>query len=415
MKKLLLICLAILAAGYCFAASAAKLDLNVYASKFDSIPIGVVDFHAAGKTLSSDLPEQVIAGDLDFCGRFYVVSRPTYDSATFAKENVGIYVDGDYTVNGASVTLNCFLHDASNKELIVGKNYHGEAKFVRQMLHRYCDEIVEMLFGDRGIFESKIVLVKSVDQKKNIAIMDFDGRNQRMLTNNNSINIFPTFADSTSIIWDSYLRGKPDLYRGSIIDGTSKIFIHSRFVQTSPDVSRIDGTVAFASSIKGDLDIYTCAPDGSAMRQLTTTRGVDTSPSWSPNGYQIAFTSDRSGNPAIYVMDADGANQRRVSFASSYADAPAWCPKGDKIAFQCMNAASKFDIWVVGPDGTQERQITTMPGNNEYPTWSPDGALIAFVNTQGGKSDLYVVKASGASVRRVTFSGDVRMPDWSKF
>ncbi|MCX7727535.1 MAG: DPP IV N-terminal domain-containing protein [Chitinispirillaceae bacterium] len=143
--------------------------------------------------------------------------------------------------------------------------------------------------------------------------------------------------------------------------------------------------------------------------------GVDTSPCWSPNGYHIAFTSDRSGNPQIYIMDADGANQRRLTFHSKYADSPAWSPKGDKIAYQAMDENQKFDIWIVGLEGNDPVKITSIEGNNEYPTWSPDGSLIAFVNIYGGRSDLYVVKADGSRIRRVTNSGNVKMPDWSDF
>jgi TolB protein len=402
----------------CFTSTvyAEKFDLNVYASKFDSIPIGVLEFTSKnGAQIQDNKPWLVIANDLDFCGRFNVVSRSQFDSAAFAAGNVGIYIDGEYSLRGDSIEMTCFLKDATTKELIIGKKYKGDLKSSRAMAHRYCNEIVEMLFGEKGIFESRILFVKTEGSKKEIAIMDFDGYNQKNVTNNNKLNLFPTFADNNTVIWTSYLRGKPDLYKGSIASGSSKIFIYSRGIQSSPDVSPVDGTIAFASSKNGNLDIYTCNPDGTNVRQLTTGYGVDTSPAWSPNGYQIAFTSDRTGNPQIYVMDADGANQRRVTFETKYADSPAWSPRGDKIAYQSMDQNSKFDIWIVNVDGSGATKITGQPGNNEYPTWSPDGSLIAYVNTYGGKGDLYIVKPDGSRVKKVTSGGNVKMPDWSGF
>jgi TolB protein len=398
-------------------ASAEKFDLDVYAGKFDSIPIGVVDFvSTSDKVLTGPVvPWNVIAGDLDFCTKFTVIRQKTYDSAAFMNQNAGIYIDGDYTVDGTSVVLQCYLRDVQNKELIIGKKYKGDIKQLRRMAHRYSNEIVEMLFGDRGFFESRIVYVKANKDKKSIALMDFDGFNPVVLTKNSVINIFPAFADSGDILWTSYLKGRPELYKGSIFDGSFKSFMSSKGTEASPDVSPIDGTVAYASSKKGNLDIYTCNPDASNVKQLTVHYGVDTSPSWSPNGYQIAFTSDRSGNPQIYVMDADGANQNRITFEGKYADSPAWSPKGDKIAYMAMEDNGKFDIWTITPDGKNVTKITSLGGSNEYPTWSPDGALIAFVNTSGGGSDLYVVKPDGTRLRRVTNSGDVKMPDWSNF
>ena len=402
--------------GVVVSAQAEQFDLNVYASKYDSIPIGVLQFRSAIRNqLSDNLPSEIIANDLDFCGRFNVVKAKEFDSTVFMNASAGIYIDGEYTIEGTSITVDCYLRDVATRELIIGKKYKGELKSIRSMAHRYSNEIVEMLFGDRGIFESRIVFVKATGNKKNIAVMDFDGHNQVNLTNNDVINVFPTFADKNSIIWTSYLRGKPDLYRGSILDGSTKIFIYSKAIESSPDVSPIDGTVAYASSKNGNLDIYTCNPDGTNVRQLTAHYGVDTSPSWSPNGYQIAFTSDRSGNPHIYVMDAEGGNQRRVTFEGKYADSPAWSPKGDRIAFMSMSEGGKFDIWTISPDGNNATQLTSIPGNNEYPTWAPDGSLLAFVNVRGSVANVYVCKADGSRVRKVTSSGDVKMPDWSGF
>ena len=406
----------LLATGYFTFLPAEQFDLEVYASKFDSIPIGIIDFTPKNnKTLPKDLPSDVIASDLDFCGRFIVVKKPSFDSTAFADSGIGIYIDGEYTVSDKKVIIECFLRDAANRELIIGKKYKGDFKFLRSMAHRYSNEIVEMLFGDRGIFESRFLFVRVEGKRKQIAIMDFDGHNQTNLTNNDFVNIFPVFADKSTVIWTSYQKGNPDLFRGSIYSGASRIFIYSKGVESSADVSPVDGTIAYASSRKGNLDIYTCNPDGSNTRQLTVHYGVDTSPSWSPNGYQIAFTSDRSGNPQIYVMDADGANQRRITFNSKYADSPAWSPKGDRIAYMSMAEHGKFDIWMIGPDGSDPVQITTLNGNNEYPTWSPDGALVAFVNGYGGRSDLYAMKPNGSRVRRITSTGDVKMPDWSDF
>jgi TolB protein len=282
------------------------------------------------------------------------------------------------------------------------------------MVHRYCNELVETLFAEKGFFESRIFYVKNEGDKKNIAIMDFDGHNRSMLTNNNTINLFPVFVDQSTVLWTSYQRGKPDIYRGSITEGTSRMFIEGPAMLVSPDVSPLDGMVAYASSQTGTLNIFVCAPDGTRPRQLTFSRGIDTAPNWSPNGYQIAFTSDRAGGPQIYIMDATGANQRRVTFEGRYNDTPVWSPRGDRIAYAARDEG-QFNIWVVSPDGSDARMVANPTGMNENPTWSPDGSLIAFINTIGGRSDLYIVRSDGSRLRRVTTSGDVRMPRWSRF
>ncbi|MDR0330551.1 MAG: hypothetical protein LBH93_02425 [Chitinispirillales bacterium] len=417
MKKIFFAALMVLVPA--LAGAAEKFDLEGYASRFDSIPIGVIKFKPTNANLlKENFPWDIIENNLDLSGKFGVVALPEFDSASLAKRGIGVYVDGKYTLeaDGKTVLIECYLRDVATRSLLVGKKYKGELKALRNMVHRYSNELVELLFSDRGIFESRILYVRAEGARKNIGIMDFDGHNRARLTNDNIINIFPTFADKSTVLWTSYQRGKPDIYRGSITAGTSKIFIQEKAMVVSPDVSTIDGTIAYASSQSGSLNVYTCSPDGSKKRQLTFSRGgIDTAPSWSPNGYQIAFTSDRGGGPQIYVMDATGSNQRRVTFEGRYNDTPAWSPKGDKIAYASLGDNYQYNIWTVSPDGNDAKMVANLPGANENPTWSPDGTLIAFVNTAGGRSDMYIVKHDGTRLRRITKTGDVRMPKWSHF
>jgi TolB protein len=398
------------------ASRAERIDLEAYASGFDSIPIAVMKFRptAGSGTLQEDAPWKIVADDLEFSGRFFVTRATKPDSALFAENSIGIFIDGEYTVKGNSVELDCYLHDAATMDQLVGKKFRGERRFLRGMAHRYANQVYEMLLGERGPFESKIVFVGDKGAVKNLFMMDFDGHNVKQITNYKTANIFPAFIDSNTLVWTSFLRGKPDIYKGSIATGKSKIFVYSRFVETSPVISHIEGKMAYASSRGDNLDIYTCDLGGGNRKQLTFNRAIDTSPTWSPNGYHIAFTSDRAGGPQIYVMDGEGANTRRLTFEGRYQDSPAWSPKGDRIAYASLHNG-KFDIWTIEPDGANPTQVTSCPGNNEYPTWAPDASMICFVSTRSGRSDLYAVRPDGSGLRRLTRMGNVKMPDWSGF
>jgi TolB protein len=394
---------------------AEKVHLESYATNPDSIPIGILPFSAqSDAAIKSNEPWKVIADDLDFSGKFMVVRGQKGDSLVFAQKSVAIYIAGRYTMRGSLVAVDCFLRDARTHEELVEKHYNGEIKFMRGMMHGFSNDMVEMLFNTKGIFHSKLLFVKDEGAIKNIIIMDYDGFNQRQLTSNKSINIFPVFFDSSAFIWTSFIRGHPDLFKGSIATGKSFALVSSKFVQTSPSVSLIDGKVTFASTRDGNMEIYSCDADGTGLKRLTSTKAIDTSPCWSPNGYQIAFTSDRGGSPQIYVMDADGANTRRLTFEGNYQDSPAWSPKGDKIAYMSMSGGT-FEIWTIQPDGSNPVQVTTNAGSNEYPAWSPDGAFIAFSCHIGNKTDIYTIKADGTHVRKITSSGNAKMPDWSNF
>lgn len=390
-----------------------KFNLDIYASKYDSIPIGILPFTPAiGEPAAANRPWEIIAADLSFSGRFQVFKFEQFDSSQFAAAGIGIYIDGEYGVENGALSINCFLRDMATKEQIAEKKYHGDLKSARNMAHRFSNQIMEMIFGSIGAFESRILFVKEEGQAKNLWIMDFDGFNSRQLTFGNSINVFPVFADSSTVLWTAYLRGKPDIYRGSIATGASKIFVYSRFVQCSPAVSPVDGQVAYGSSKSGNMEVYVCDADGTNTRQITFNRAIDTAPAWSPNGYQIAFTSDRSGQPQIYVCDADGANVRRLTYEGKYQDSPAWSPKGDRIAYTSLSEG-KFDICTIGVDGSSPAKLTSIPGNNEYPSFSPDGAHLVFSNRINGKKWLYIIRADGSNCMRLNESGSLSMPDWS--
>ena len=106
-----------------WAVYAEKIDLEIYASKFDSIPIGVIDFRSTnGQKINEEKmqPWKTIASDLDFCGKFTVTSLSDYDSAAFAAASVGIYIDGEYTVEGSQISVTV-TSGCSLKELIIGK------------------------------------------------------------------------------------------------------------------------------------------------------------------------------------------------------------------------------------------------------------------------------------------------------
>ena len=392
----------------------AKIDLESYTQGSDSVPIGMVQFRSKNNTvLVQNEPWKIIADDLEFSGRFQVTRSKTVDTALFNSKGIGLYIDGEYTVHGEAVTLECFLYDAARTELLSTVKYQSDKKHLRAMSHRYADQLVELLLGQKGIAQSKIVYVHSDGRAKNIYIMDYDGQNSAAITSNNSINIFPVFVDSSVVLWTSYLRGKPDIYRGNIATGKADIFLYGRFVTASPSVSRIEDKVAYATSKDGNMEIYTCNLDKSGVKRLTNSRSIETSPSWSPNGYQIAFTSDRSGSPQIYVMDADGANVKRLTSNGNYQDSPSWSPAGDKIAYTSMQNG-RFAIWTIAPDGTGATQVVSMAGNNEYPNWSPDGKHIVFCNNEGIRSYIYTVGADGTQLRRITSDGNSKMADWSK-
>ena len=69
------------------------------------------------------------------------------------------------------------------------------------------------------------------------------------------------------------------------------------------------------------------------------------------------------------------------------------------------------NIWTIRADGTQARLLL----RNAYsPSWSPDGTRLAFVSGRSGDEEIYVARADGTGVARLTRSaGPDLSPTWS--
>jgi tricorn protease len=84
-------------------------------------------------------------------------------------------------------------------------------------------------------------------------------------------------------------------------------------------------------------------------------------------------------------------------------------PDGSQIVFSAHG-----QLWRVSADGGIASPITTGEGWSGHPAWSPDGSMIAFANDRFGNLDVFVMRADGLQVSRLTFhSADDRPSDFS--
>ena len=87
-----------------------------------------------------------------------------------------VRTEEEVRLEGRNVSLNCHLYDAKQKTYIIGKSYSGRAADIRQMVHKFADEMVFRFTGEHGIASSKIALVLRTGQAKEIYIADYDGK-----------------------------------------------------------------------------------------------------------------------------------------------------------------------------------------------------------------------------------------------
>ncbi|HOV87637.1 MAG TPA: Tol-Pal system beta propeller repeat protein TolB [Syntrophobacteraceae bacterium] len=409
---------------------AQRVYIDITQPSFAPISIAVPDF----KFLSSEqvqLSKEMsgaLAGDLEFSGIFRPLDPKGFleDPQTMGLNAAEIrfntwqslqaefLVRGAYQVQGNSIRLEARLFDVFGSKMILGKVYEGDARNWRAMIHRFADEILLLLTGERGVFDTKITFVQSQGKAKEIFVSDFDGGNAVQVTHDQNLNLSPTWSpDGTQIAYVSFKDGNTKIYAANLLDGTQRLLSGHPGLNIAPAWRPGSRDLAATLSRGGNPDIYLISSSGDILQKLVQGWSINVSPSWSPDGRKLAYVSNETGTPQIYVLDVGSGQKRRITFSGNYNTSPAWSPKGDWIAYS-GSVGGRHNIFIIKPDGSDVRQLTRGEGDNESPTWSPDGRMIAFSSTRQGGSAIWMLLTNGAGTRRVTrMPGSQELPDWS--
>jgi len=325
-----------------------------------------------------------------------------------------LLVTGAVSLNNTQLEMELRLFDTYNERQLLGRKYSGNVKDLRTMIRRFCNEIMGLLTGISGLFDSQVVFISSGSAGKEVYVCDFDGSGPTQITHNKSINLSPAIShDGKWVAYTSYATGKPDLYIQNISDNRVSV-VNKKGMAISPAWVPGKFELAASMSFSGDPEIYLLTGTGKVINRLTDSPGIDVSPSFSPDGNKMAFVSRRGGTPQVYVQNLNSGQAVRLTFQGNNNTQPEWSPKGDKIIYTELKKSGNFNICMIGADGTGLMQLTNGQGDNESPSWSPDGSMIVFSSTREGTSRIYVMTAYGADQRKlVSMPGQQSEPKWS--
>jgi len=394
-----------------------KVYIDINAPAFQRYPTAVCDFRNAGPrddgdNLSNWFSDTVTKA-LTMTGFFRVIPQDAFlqsgktagitleeiDFTAWTALNVDFLITGAFAFDGTTVTAEFRLFDVYEGKLIVGKRYRGSFDERKTMVYKFVESMLEVLTGDRGVFDTEIAFVGAKGKTSEVYTVSFDGERTRQLTNFQSICLSPEWSpDGKHVSFTSYVKNNPDHY---ILDvDTKKVWRTAHFdgINLSAPWSPDGAELLLVLSKDGNEEIYTMNYDSRKLQRLTRSHAIDVSPTWSPDGERIAFVSNRSGSPQIFVMDNRGNNVRRLTFEGSYNTSPAWSPVADKIAYEGVTNGH-YQIFVIDADGGEPVQVTFGAGGAESPSWSPDGMYIAFWSATKNGTRVCVVNANGMNVR----------------
>jgi len=427
----LLIVLLVLSAGFATAQDEGirDYDLPTVVGTFKATQVGVDEMRYIGTEYinreDSALMRyvtMVLQRDIDFYADFDLVPLDSFYLRTYEIKELDLLgwrrLGAEYVVRldaefpGPNLRVYWRIYHV-NTQMEVSKSTleYGRA-FWREMAHDIANDIVYTLTGDQGIFRTKIAYVRRKDNTKELYIADYDGNNERRVTNTGSTNISPVFSpDGTDLYFTSFLDGDPGLYKVKIETGKIKKIAQFPGIVAAPSISPDGQKIACVLSKDGNSEIYVLDTLGNVIKRLTNHRAIESSPSWSPDGRHLCFSSDRTGAPQVYIMDADGLSVRRLTYEGGYNDSPIWSDRGDRVTFVSRTPSRRFDLASIDTSGVDYR-ILTVVGHNENPHFAPDGKHIIFSSSRLSEGDIFTMDLNGRNQRRVTRTGDVSNPVW---
>ena len=356
-----------------------------------------------GGTSDQALSDKILS-DFQYCGWFDVLKS---GPATYQVSAKGSLQDFTVTVsNSAGVPIHSFRIT--------------DSKEVDAAAHTAVDTVLNKLFGIQGICRSKIVFSAATSSRnREIFICDFDGKNIKQITKNNTLCVEPVWApDGKSIVYSFYGPSYTNLVQYNMETGLSRRLTRYGGINAGGSLSPDGKTLAMILSRNNQVDLYTRPTEGGELKQLSSGKAVEASPRWSPDGKKLCFVSDaKNGRPVLCVIDpfAGGKAAEISGLVGSERVAPSWSTD-NKIAY-CARINRNYELRVAklsadGKSGVMEE--VGVAGNNTFPgedpSWAPDNRHVTL--TVGDA--IYVIDTRlGAKRKLVSGKGKIGQSNWS--
>ena len=409
MKRLLLCALAASAA-----ARAQRPTIDISNARVQAYPIALAP--PSGAPEGREVME-VLAADFDRSGLFRLLDPSgfladpakegtTAQSIDFSKWTaIGAQalVKASASLQGDTIRVDFHLFDVPRAAELLHGEYSAPRASLRQIAHRFGDDVVRSFTQEPGVFQTRIAYVRETENGKQIVVADSDGFSPQQVTSN-SINLLPAWMPGGRGLAFTSFRdgGGAHIYQVDLAGRSVQPLVRMGDFATGAVFSPDGIRYAYSASQAENTDVWLSPIEGGIVRRLTDSRGIDISASWSPDGKRIAFVSDRAGSPQIYTMSVDGNDVRRITFQGNYNQEPAWSPKGDLIAFSGRDEHRVFDLYVINVQTGKVTRLTQNAGTNEKPSWAPNGRVLVFSSTRSGKKQLWTILPDGSNARQLT-------------
>src|SRR4030095_11907215 len=318
MRRPWTICALVTAALLAAAPARAAVSVSIFGPGSQTLAIAVVPLERAGAVdpLGQEFA-RVLSRDLELSGYFRVLDPRTFvegpgvapdaiDYVGWAAIGAQELVKGTIETSGDAVTVEARLYDVGERRDVpeAGRRLEGSRSELPRLAHRYADQLLEVLTGEGGPFDSKIRLIRTRrGTLKTVYACTFERASPEKLTNERSITLSPSWRpDRHGILFTSYRDHQPHLFELDLARRSALQFSSGDKVYLGGAWSAGGAQVLATREEGGSSDIELLDRWGAVVRRLTDHWDIDVSPAWAPASQRFAFCSRPSGTPPIHAL-----------------------------------------------------------------------------------------------------------------
>ncbi|MFO1337206.1 MAG: S41 family peptidase [Burkholderiaceae bacterium] len=221
--------------------------------------------------------------------------------------------------------------------------------------------------------------------------------------------------------------------------GTARLLVGNGHHSFAPVWSPDGRSIAYASDVYGNFDVFLVDAQGGPSRRLTTHSTGETPLGFTPDGKEVLFSAQRMDARAnlmfpsraageLYKVSVDGG-RRPAQLLTTPALSARFNKAGTQMLYEDWkgyeNAWRKHhvspvarDVWLYDAKTGQHRRLTSFGGEDRNPVWSPDEQSVYYLSEKSGSFNVWkmplnqpdaavqVTRFSKNPVRFLSIAGD---------